>query len=116
MFVAGCLTRPASLARSSSGEGRCDLGRSNGVFSIGDDGRAGEQARNVRDIGFLQSELGKAVLCDLDLAASLLDLHAQVSERSDGQAGIVRDDDRSSAREGFLERGDDFTLFRSFQS
>ena len=32
------------------------------------------------------------------------------------QAGIACDDDRSSLGERGLERGDDFTLFRSFHS
>ena len=54
-----------------------------------------KQARDVRVVGFLKSKLGKAVLCDLDRAAGLLHLLAQIFQVSDGQTGIVSDDDRS---------------------
>jgi hypothetical protein len=67
-------------------------------------------------VGFLESKLGQAVLGDLNRAAGLLHLLAQSLEVSHGQAGIASHNDRPSAREGRLERSDDFALFRSFHS
>src|SRR5690606_19276200 len=91
-----------------------DFRRNHWVFRIGDDRRTPEEVRDVRDFGLLQSELGKAVLGDFDLSASLLDLHAQVGKGSDGEAGVLGYDDRPSATKGSLERRDELSLFRSF--
>ena len=61
-----------------------------------------------------KSKLGKTVFSDLDLAACTLDVATKRFKVGDGQTGVLRKDDRSSARKGCLERCDKLTLFRSF--
>jgi hypothetical protein len=51
-------------------------------------------------VGFFQSKLGKTVFRDLHVATGTLHLTAKRFQIGHGQTGILREDDRSSAREG----------------
>ena len=64
-------------------------------------------------LGAIESDLGEAVLGDLNGRASVAGLLAQVLHLGDGQAGVVRDDDDAGLRKDLVQRRDGFLFLRS---
>src|SRR5271166_325948 len=95
------------------GESHGRLGRRHRIGRMGDQGRALEQAADRGDVGAFESDLGEAVLGDLNGGARGLHLLAQTLHLGDRQTGIVRYDHHRRLHKDAVEGGDCFFLFRS---
>ena len=95
------------------GESHGGLGRRHRIARIGDQGRPLEKGADRGDVRAFESNLGEAVLGDLNARASLPHLLAQTLHLGDRQAGIVRHDDHRSLRKDLVKRRDRLLLLRS---
>ncbi len=79
-----------ALAKSTATFGRRDR-----IARIGDQGRTRHEARDRGDVRAFESDLGEAVLGDLDGGAGLLHLRAQLLHFGDREARVVGHDDHA---------------------
>ena len=96
------------------GEFRRDLGGGDGILRRKDHGRALEQVGHVLEFGADESQLGEAVLRDLDGATGSTNLTAKRGHVRHGEPRVLRDHNGPSRLELDVEGSDEFALFRSF--
>src|SRR5271165_3971006 len=95
------------------GESHGCLGRRHRVARMSDQGRTLQKGPDRGDVRAFESNLGEAVLGDLNARPSGPHLLAQTLHLGDGQAGIVRHNHDRRLREDVVQGRDGVFLFRS---